>query len=496
MRLRLRLTLILLTVNTLVLGSLALWVRGDQAQQELRERERQGRYANLVADRLPPVFQSGEARALREILSWDGWADFEEALLIDNRVLDLDGLQIPVGAFLNPKGSRHRTPAFPLEEITRAMTEASRNLTPVAVAGGLAIPLVVQEPFSTRPSEIWGGAYLRLASQPLLIPLSTIVLLAAVASTLLASALVYFFLGRTVIRPVERLAGAAHEFGEGGVPALPGSGQSAEIDELVDSFAQMMRRIRGFQDELETEVDRATQAAADAERRASRQDRLAAMGTLAAGLAHEINSPLAGALHGLETLRGEATSERAKRHGDLTGDALNRIAGLVQRLLRLAPTSVEAGECEVMDLVDDLRTFLAGRLHLHALRVHAEPGSTRVCAAPGDLFPVLLNLLRNSLDALDQDRPEGGWVALKLQPQDDTLILVIEDNGGGVDADLMPHLFEPFVTTKDVGQGTGLGLALAHATVRQLGGSLEAANRDAGGLCVRLLLPAVAAQDA
>jgi C4-dicarboxylate-specific signal transduction histidine kinase len=111
----------------------------------------------------------------------------------------------------------------------------------------------------------------------------------------------------------------------------------------------------------------------------------------------------------------------------------------------------------------------------------------RVAAAPGDLFPVLLNLVQNACDALAQS---GSTIEVSAEQLDDArLVLEVRDDGPGVSAELLPHLFEPFVTSKDVGQGTGLGLALAHATIRQLGGRMEAHNRNTGGFCVRIELP-------
>ncbi|HEX9792916.1 MAG TPA: ATP-binding protein, partial [Planctomycetota bacterium] len=221
-------------------------------------------------------------------------------------------------------------------------------------------------------------------------------------------------------------------------------------------------------------------------------DRLAAMGTLAAGLAHEINSPLAGALQGLETLRREATSDKAMRHGELTQDALERIGMLVRRLLQLAPARVEAGRCAVQAVSADLPLFLESRLSRHRLELVMPEAPLLVNAAAGDLFPVLLNLVQNALDALDSlaSRRAG-----RIEVRGEALAgggacVTVRDDGPGADPALMPHLYEPFVTDKEVGAGTGLGLALAHATVRQLGGTIDVRNRDSGGLEVELRLPA------
>ncbi|TAH36338.1 MAG: HAMP domain-containing histidine kinase [Planctomycetota bacterium] len=505
--LRARLTLILVLVNLVVLGALALWISGNEQQQLAARDQQQRAYLARVKDRFEQRFAANWLGDVAEVLSWPLWNEFADAVVLDHRTIALDGSVRAVGAFLNPNGSRRRPSGFPLQDVVRAVDRSSGPGAPelVTVAGGMALPL------QTADRRIWGGVWVRLADVPTPLPYTTRILLAAALATLLGAGLVYVLLRRAVLAPVEHLARAAHEFGAGGAPQLPPASSAPELGELVHAFAAMMARIRGFQDELRQEVSDATARASEAERRAARQERLAAMGTLAAGLAHEINSPLSGALAGLETLRREASSERARKHGQLTQDALDRIGFLVRRLLQLAPAHVEAGSCELGELAADVRRFLESRLRRHRLRIEMPPAPLRVKGAPGDLFPVLLNLVQNALDALDgldaqataadaaaaasgapqQQGGRAGTVLLRGQPgADGGCSIVVADDGPGADPKLLPHLFEPFVTSKEPGRGTGLGLALAHAVVRQLGGTMTARNLAQGGLEVEIRLPA------
>jgi signal transduction histidine kinase len=493
MRLRLRFTLVLVIVNAVVLGALAWWASTDANQRSLHNIKRQRRYGELLAERLSSYFEPGAATEVADILAWDGWEDFEEVLVVDYRILDVDGQPVPIGAFLNPNGSRHRGGDFPLKQLTRSIAEASSTLKPVPVGGGMALPLIVREQFDSGPRKIWGGVYLRLRTEPLVFSMPMVIVLATLIATALSAVLMYLVLGRTVLRPVERLATAAEGFGQGKRLDLPGGRQAREIAGLMASFQTMMTRIQGFQQELELEVEKATEAAASSERRASRKDRLAAMGTLAAGLAHEINSPLAGALHGLETLRKEVSSERAQSHGELTADALHRIRELVQRLLQLAPSRIETGVCQAQRIFDDVELFLSSRLQTYRLEKVLPQQALSIAAAAGDLFPIILNLVQNACDSLDAGYTENGVISITAQVQgDDWVQIEVRDNGPGVAEDLLPQLFQPFQTTKDVGHGTGLGLALALATVRQLGGQIEARNLEPQGFAVTLKLPAAA----
>lgn len=491
MRLRVRVTLVLLLVNAGILGALAAWAWLDESQREADEHRRRARLEEQVKVKFTARFDQSDAGDIGAMLDWPLWEEFEAALLVDRRMLKLDGVAVPVRAVLNPLGSRFRPDDFPLGEITQALEQATSQTESVPVAGGLAMPLVTHIPFSNERS-IWGGVYVKLPPLPATLPLWMRVLLAAGASTLLGGFILHRFLGRALLRPVEGLVATVHSFGaEQKTSPLPEEG-SQEIRELLNSINTMMARIQGFQAELQEEVDRATTRASEAERRAARQDRLAAMGTLAAGLAHEINSPLAGALQGLETLRVESHSPRAQKHGNLTRDALHRIQELVQKLLDLAPARVESGECSLQKIWQDLPIFLGHRLFPHQLHTPSEPLEIFVRGNLGDLFPVFLNLVQNALDALDEDeatREKGGEIKISAEVDGQFVRIQIVDNGPGVNPAILPHLFEPFVTSKGVGEGTGLGLALAYATVGQLGGTMEAGNLAAGGFEVRLSLP-------
>jgi two-component system NtrC family sensor kinase len=501
MSLRLRLTLALVLVNAAVLGSLAWWVAGREGQRRDLEEQRRLVLEDRLVQLAVPRFRPNEIGDLSKMLDWPLWSQFEDALIIDTRVLDLDGAKVPIGTYLNPRGRRHRKADFPLSEITQAVVDATEQNRSIPVATGLAIPLSAYQPFAAEQRP-WGGLYVDLSLQEGDENLMGRVLLAALASTLVSAFLIVWLLSRMVLRPVERLVEVTRSFDGGGHPlALPDHG-AAEVVNLSRSFGQMTERIRGFQGELESEVARATQRAVAADRVAAHRERMAAMGALAAGVAHEINSPLAGALYGLEVLRRDASSEDASQYGELMQEALERIRDLVQRLLQLSPGKAEMARCEVAPLVEDLRTFLASRLKGRDFVVDLPQEGLEAGAARGDLFPLLLNLLQNALDSLDAQAKEGGAqgrgrIAIEASAQaNGSCRIVLADNGPGAPASILPHLFEPFFTSKDVGSGTGLGLALAHATMQRLGGSIEADNLPGGGFEVILVFPPLVEEEA
>jgi two-component system, NtrC family, sensor kinase len=232
--------------------------------------------------------------------------------------------------------------------------------------------------------------------------------------------------------------------------------------------------------------------------RLAQTDRLAALGTLAAGVAHEINNPMAAVIFGIEAV------ERMLKRPTLDEKARADLLGLLAELRR--------GADRVTRIVQDLRVFSRGgdetvgpvdlrqvvdaadRIAGHAVRARAsltiELGA--VLPARGNvprLEQVVVNLLINAAQAMPEHRAAAeNRVTVSGRVDGDHVVLEVIDNGQGISAEALPHVFEPFFTTKPVDVGTGLGLSICHGIVRQLGGELTVAQTGPGGttLAVRL----------
>lgn len=240
------------------------------------------------------------------------------------------------------------------------------------------------------------------------------------------------------------------------------------------------------------------------EAQVQRSDKLAAVGQLAAGLAHEIGTPLNVISGTAEYLRVEHAEQEELQ---TIVEEVRRISDLVQRLMRFARQEeprVEAVHVrEVVDSVLSLMQHQMGRKGVE-VEVSVPPGLPPVAADRSQLQQVLVNLAMNAWQAM----PEGGRLRIAARPGDDTqqagpcpcpggfVAIDVADTGEGIAEEHLARVFEPFFTTKEIGEGTGLGLAIVQRIVEDHDGSLDVRSRVGHGTVVEVRLPTCAATDA
>jgi len=254
-----------------------------------------------------------------------------------------------------------------------------------------------------------------------------------------------------------------------------------ELAELGASFGIMTERLLHEEDKLRSkidEVERATERLRETQDRLVRSERLASVGRLAAGLAHEIGNPIS-ALMGLEdlVLAGGLSPEEERDFLQRMRKETERIHRILRDLLQFARPAAQplAGEPEqepgdVETAARDTAALVAPQRSLQdvSLTLELNPGLPAVSLGHEQLMQVILNLVMNAADAVGA----GGKVRVAAALANGNVLLLVEDDGPGVDPRVRSQLFEPFVTTKDVGKGTGLGLAVCRGLVESAGGSI------------------------
>ncbi len=319
--------------------------------------------------------------------------------------------------------------------------------------------------------------------------------LVLMAAALLASAALIVVAGwRMVGRPLQRLMEKTRQIGEGdfsGKLVLPGHG---ELSSLAASLDRMCRQLEDSRRKLQEESE-ARIAALDQLRHT---ERLATVGRLAAGMAHELGTPLNVVTGRAQIIAGEDLGrEDTVRNATIISEQARRMTTLMRQLLDFArsgtpnrqPTSME-------NLVRGVFEMIAATARPHDLKleIEASPSLPPVSVDPGKMQQVLTNLVLNAIQATP---PDGSVTVilhqvLAARPGKDArpcLAIEVRDTGPGIPEEHLDQLFEPFFTTKEVGEGTGLGLSIAYGIVQEHDGWIEAANLPAGGACFTVYLP-------
>jgi PAS domain S-box-containing protein len=237
-----------------------------------------------------------------------------------------------------------------------------------------------------------------------------------------------------------------------------------------------------------------------------RSDRMAALGTLAAGLAHEIKNPLTSVLTFSRHLTRRFADERFRqRFQNVVPRELERINGIVESLLRLArPARLNLGPVDVVELCEQALELYANQCESKPVTVTRDyvAGLAAIQVDREQLYQALVNLVANALDAM----PEGGSLSVRVAAADGIdpfvapsqwvrhrrVVVEIADTGVGIPADQARHVFNPFFTTKP--SGTGLGLALVHKIVEDHGGSVSFRGTPSGGTTFTVTLPVAGVQ--
>ncbi|HYQ26831.1 MAG TPA: ATP-binding protein [Polyangiaceae bacterium] len=234
-------------------------------------------------------------------------------------------------------------------------------------------------------------------------------------------------------------------------------------------------------------------------------ERMASLGTLAAGVAHEINNPLSyvlGSLDlGLRELHGLQLLLQGHRHEELehvsgavaaldsAREGAERVRNIVRDLMDFSRASPGEGDAVDVEAVLDTTIRIAWNEVRHRARlIKRYSGISRVTGDEARLGQVFLNLIMNAAQAIDGD-PSVNEIAISTCAEDGRAVIEISDTGGGIREQDLAHIFDPFFTTKAAGAGTGLGLAICRGIMTALDGEISVSSEPGRGSCFRVVLP-------
>lgn len=253
--------------------------------------------------------------------------------------------------------------------------------------------------------------------------------------------------------------------------------ERSDVNELIDNLHELLAAIDRVMDERRQR-----------EREVLRADQLSMVGQIAAGVAHEIRNPLTSIKLLIQTNLRESSREGVPANDlQIIDQEIRRMEKCLQQFLDFArPPRPERRPINLALLAERTLALVDGRARKQRVTLEFRPAGMPVIveADEDQIQQLLVNLVLNALDAM----PDGGRIRIQLSQQIDSQAEVrVIDTGPGIPSDLFPHLFDPFVSTKET--GIGLGLAVSHRIAARHGGSLSAENLDSGGACFILRLP-------
>ena len=226
-----------------------------------------------------------------------------------------------------------------------------------------------------------------------------------------------------------------------------------------------------------------------------RSEKLAALGQLVAGVAHELNNPLTGIMGYADLLSEEVEGQKAAKRVEKLGAEARRMKRIVDGLLRFARQTNPAAraadfEAALHDVIQ-LREFHIRKLGIR-MDLHIEPDLPRISIGEDELKQVLLNILNNAIDAVEESAQRS--ISITATRQGDRVFIRFEDSGPGFND--LNRAFDPFFTTKPVGKGTGLGLSICYGIIQEAGGEIVLSNKQPFGASISLEFPATVAEPA
>jgi signal transduction histidine kinase len=391
---------------------------------------------------------------------------------------------------------RHVLPGTSLEDAVsqraeQADTPLVQEVTTAALASrgyDVAIPI-----FAPGSPHKWGtirlGFSLAQAMREIQKTTKNLWLLSVIAILLGTAEAV--LLARRISKPIQQLVGGVNEVAKGNYDqTITGTSQD-EIGYLAQRFEEMRKTLRAYITHLAAEKQRlevANNMIKATQEQLIQSERLAAVGTLAARVAHEVNNPLAIIKTSLNIVSKRMSSkDRNKENLDIVEEEIDRIARIIRQLLDFSRPASDVSLVRVNEVIRSLMTLSEAALAARQIESHLELSDDVpfIRMSFDQLKQVLLNLIKNAQEAM----PHGGRLRLTTARQAGGLVIGVSDNGIGISPEHLPLLFKSFFTTKKPEEGRGLGLSVSANIIKSYGGDMSVESAPGQGTVFRIFLP-------
>ena len=451
-----------------------------------------------LADGYPGRAKVGEEKTERTFDDW--WTDQER-----EKIFFCLQAETP--------GEDHREAHCRFSEELKTLSQQSKlHSSPLVgfVGAGLHVFLIRSEmaiftaPIRNKQGQVIGT----LSAERSLLPIysryeqeTLTALLYLIVNLIIFSVLCFFRIEYLVFRPLDRLAQKAENYHTNQQTLLlPGNDESVfhklsvSLNSLVDRIERDNRKLRQTVDELKA----ANKELKYKNELVTRSEKLASVGRLSAGLAHEVGNPLSIISGYVELLgREDLKSEEKRQFSEKAKHELDRITRLIRQLLEFAgPMNMVVGGVSVNMVVKEAIgiLFLEKTLTERSITTDLHAEHDTIVANKDSIHQILINILFNSIDATAGREEDEREIIVETSNQYSevlgwVVVVSVKDNGIGIDEKHLQYVFDPFFTTKEVGRGTGLGLYVCHSMVDSLGGKITLRNRASTGVEVKIELP-------
>jgi two-component system NtrC family sensor kinase len=335
-------------------------------------------------------------------------------------------------------------------------------------------------------------------------------LIAGVLIALFTGAFSAVFIGAVVRRPVRRLIAGVQRVADGDLETEIDVQGSHELGQLSRAFNAMTHDLRAareeltnWSDRLETRLQEKSEELSRTQREVIHMEKMASLGKLSATVAHELNNPLAGILNYAKLtertiVESEGTPlprDELRRYLQLIQKEAGRSGDIVRNLLAFARRSgAEFARHSLNGIIERSTMLVRHHLEMASIRLETVPleGDDHLICDADQVQQALIALLVNAVEAMD----EGGTLTVAAVGDDDQVRLTVRDTGVGIPESDLPHIFEPFFSSKEQTDGAGLGLAVVYGIVQRHGGKIDVQSDVGVGTAFTLVLPRLPAADA
>jgi len=297
------------------------------------------------------------------------------------------------------------------------------------------------------------------------------------------------YMSRMFTRPVKELVGVVQKIGEGNLDIQVQPKSRDEIGQLAREFEVMRLKLKDYYENLEKMVNDRTEELQKAQYQIIHQEKMASLGLMAAGIAHEIGNPLTSISSLIQMLRRRNQNEEMREYLDTILENIQRISKIVRQLVDFSrPTSDQPQSTDVNSVIRSAVGIIKFEERAKNINFHVDLDQNLplVKLIPDQLQQVIINILVNAIDAMESS---GEDLYVQTRKMNHSIQIKIKDTGIGIPKEHVKRIFEPFFTTKEVGKGTGLGLTVSYGIVKKFGGDIRVESTPGKGTEFTIILP-------